>query len=127
MTDEVMAISLDQWANTKPVPMELTEEEITEIHAMMDKVGERLKELGTSFTFSFVTKTEGTGNGQLQSRVHVTPTAMPPEIWVGMLTATGGLDAVIDSMEALIDASNERVENCTKLSLIVPSKSIIVP
>jgi len=119
-------ISLDTWAESKPTPIDLSQKDIDEIHALLDKVGEKCSELGTSFFCSFVTKLNGIGSGTLQSRVGVTKGTLTPEVWCGQFLAVGGLDNLLDNLGDLIDSANARLENCKTLSLILPSTSIIV-
>ena len=127
MTDKPVEISLESWAATKPEALELTQEEIDEMHALIAKVVEKADELGTSCFVSFVHKSSPTGASALQSRITATPGTLTPEVWCAMFLATGGLDTLLDNMEPLLEASNDRYENCTKLSLITPSTSIILP
>lgn len=126
MSAEPMELSLDMWEKTKPEPIELSAEQIAEVHELIGKVADKCEALGTSFYASFVAKVTGTGQSMLQSRVGATPGTLTPEVWCAMFLATGGLDNLIDNMEPLIDSSNTRFENATKLSLILPSTSIIV-
>lgn len=119
-------VSLNTWAATKPPEMELKQEDIDEIHALMTVVGEKLEALGTTFNFSFVTKMTALGVCQMQSRMGATLETMTPEFWASMLLISGGLDNLLENMEALLEASNERFDNMKKLSLILPSTSIIV-
>lgn len=120
-------VSLDTWAASKPEPMELKQEDIDELHDLLTQFGEKCTALGTSFFATFVTKMNGVGASQLQSRIGVTMGTLTPEVWCALYLQTGGLDNLLDNMEDLIDASNERHENCKKLSLILPSTSIILP
>lgn len=119
-------LSLESWAATKPEALELTQDQIDEVHALIAKVTEKCDELGTSFFASFVTKVTPTGASALQSRICATPGTLTPEVWCAMFLATGGVDNLLDNMEPLLEASNDRFESCTKLSLILPSTSIIV-
>lgn len=123
---EPVELSLESWAATKPEALELTQEQIDEVHALIAKVADKCEELGTSFFTSFVTRVTPTGASALQSRVGATPGTLTPEVWCAMFLATGGLDVLLENMEPLLEASNERFEKCTKLSLILPSTSIIV-
>lgn len=119
-------ITLSDWADSKPVPFELKQEDIAEIHALMDKVGEKCEALGTSFTFSVVTRLDGNGRSQLQSRMGFTKGSLTQEMWVGQYIATGGLEALCDNIGDLLDAANYRDEQTKTLTLILPSTSIIV-
>lgn len=120
-------VSLDSWAASKPTPMELKQEDIDYIHELLTKVGEKCEELGTSFSASFVTRINGVGASQLQSRIGVTLGTLTPEIWCSLFLQTGGLDNLLDNLESLMDAANDRHEVCTKLSLITKPTSIILP
>lgn len=126
MTDKPVEISLESWADTKPEAMELKQEQIDELNGLIGKVAEKCEEFGTSFFASFVNKVTPTGTSSLHSRIGATPGTLTPEVWCAMFLATGGLYHLLDNMEPLMEASNERFEKCTKLSLILPSKSIIV-
>jgi hypothetical protein len=123
---ETVELSLETWENTKPEPMELTPEGIAEVDALLTQLAEKCEALGTSFFASFVTSVTGTGQSALHSRIGATPGTLTPEVWCAMFLATGGLDNLLDNMEDLIDSSNARFEKSTKLSLILPSTSIIV-
>jgi hypothetical protein len=122
----MIEMSLESWAETKPEALDLTQEEIDGMHELISKVVERADELGTSCFVSFVHKSSPTGASALQSRITATPGTLTPEVWCAMFLATGGLDTLLDNVEPLLEASNERFEKCTKLSLILPSTSIIV-
>lgn len=119
-------LSLDGWEKTKPVAMELSAENLAELHGLLDAVAKRCEELGTAFFCSFVNKVTPTGQSSLHSRIGATPETLTPEVWCAMFLATGGLDSLLDNMEPLLEACNNRFENCTKLSLVLPSTSIIV-
>jgi hypothetical protein len=121
-----MELSLEDWAKTKPEPLALSQKDIDEVHRLMDAVGEKIESMGTSFTFSMVTRIDGLGSGQLQSRMSVTTGTLTPEMWVGQFIATGGMDNLLENMGPLISAANDRLENTKTLSLILPNTSIIV-
>jgi hypothetical protein len=121
-----MEYSLDDWVKTKPEPLALDQKDIDEVHRLMDAVGAKIESLGTSFTFSMVTRIDGLGSGQLQSRMSVTPGTLTPEMWVGQFIATGGMDNLLENMGALISAANDRLDNTKTLSLILPPTSILL-
>lgn len=125
--DEPVEVSLETWEKHKPAPMQLRQEDIDYIHELLSKVGEKCAEIGTSFNASFVTKIDALGASQLQSRIGITMGTLTPEIWSAMFLQTGGLDNLLNNMEALLDAADSRYENLRKLSIVLPSTSIILP
>lgn len=119
-------VTLETWAESKPVPMKISPEDLAEIHALMDQVGAKCEALGTCFSFHLVTRMDGNGRSELQSRMGFNRNTLTQEMWVSQFMAKGGLEEICNNIGDLCDAANYRDENTKTLSLILPSTSIIV-
>lgn len=115
MADE---LSLEDWAKVKPEVFEVDQKDIQELHDLFDQVAARLLELGVPYYFSFVTKCNGIGASQLQSRIGAQKDRITPEIWCGQFLANGGLDTLLGSLDVLLDCANEKYELTRKLILL---------